>query len=177
MNPGVGDRRVLATMLAKQFRHVLVAIERRLVQRRVAVVVPGIDLGLVGQQQFRHVLVAPDRRIVQRRRAVVVPGIDLGLVGQQQFRHVLVAIKRRHSAKASSPLLSLALTSALLASSNSATSLWPSSRRPVQRRPAVVVFAENQIRIVFEQRLDLFQVAIPGRVMNLAAEGEAAPSQ
>ena len=47
----------------------------------------------------------------------------------------------------------------------------------MQRRPAVVVFAENQIRIVFEQRLDLFQVAILGRVMNLAAEGEAAPSQ
>ena len=105
--------------------------------------------------------------------------------------------------------MSLALTSALLASSNSATSLWPDAakckgvmphvvlgidlglvgqqqfrhvlvalnRRHVQRRPAVVVLAENQIRIVFEQRLDLFQVAILGRVMNLAAEGETAPGQ
>jgi hypothetical protein len=47
----------------------------------------------------------------------------------------------------------------------------------VQRRRAVVVFAENKIRIVFEQRLDLSQVALPSRVMNLAAKGGAAPSQ
>ena len=42
----------------QQFRHVLAAIPRRLVQRRLAGVVLGIDIGLVGQQQFRHVLVA-----------------------------------------------------------------------------------------------------------------------
>jgi hypothetical protein len=47
----------------------------------------------------------------------------------------------------------------------------------VQGRLAVGVFAKNLIRIVFEQRLDLFQVATLGRIMNLAAEGEAAPSQ
>ena len=47
----------------------------------------------------------------------------------------------------------------------------------MQRRPAVVVFAENQIRIGFEQRLDLFQVALPSSLMNGAAKGDAAPSQ
>jgi hypothetical protein len=47
----------------------------------------------------------------------------------------------------------------------------------VQRRPPEVIFAENQIRVVFEQQLDLCQVAIRSRVMNLAAEGEAGPGQ
>ena len=54
----------------QQFRHVLVALKRRLVQRRLAVVVLGIDVGLVGQQQFRHVLVAlqpPPRAKASRR--------------------------------------------------------------------------------------------------------------
>jgi hypothetical protein len=40
-----------------------------------------------------------------------------------------------------------------------------------------LVFTENQVRIAFEQRLDFGQVANPGGVMNLAAEGEAARSQ
>jgi len=47
----------------------------------------------------------------------------------------------------------------------------------VQRRPAVVVSAENEIRIVFDQGLDPSQIAILGGVMYLAAEGEATPSQ
>jgi hypothetical protein len=50
-------------------------------------------------------------------------------------------------------------------------------RCPVQRRKAVFVFAENQIRIILEQRSYLIQVALRSRVMNLAAEGETAPSQ
>ena len=45
-----------------------------------------------------------------------------------------------------------------------------------QAFPDPIVFAENQIRIVFEQCLDLFQVAICGCVMNLTAEDGAAKS-
>jgi hypothetical protein len=47
----------------------------------------------------------------------------------------------------------------------------------MQRRIAVVVFAGNQIRIFFEQRLDLLQVTATNRLMNLATEGKIAPSQ
>ena len=145
-------------------------------QRRPAVVVLGIDLGLVGQQQFRHVLVAPQRRQVQRRPAVVVLGIDLGLVGQQQFRHVLVALNRRPVQRRHAVVV-LGIDLGLVGQQQFRHVLVAPIRRIVQRRPAVVVFAENQIRIAFEQRLDLFQVASLGRVMNLAAESEAAPSQ
>ena len=53
-----------------------------------------------------------------------VLGIDVGPVGQQQFRHVRVTLRRRPVQRRRLSL-SLALTSALLASSNSATSLWP----------------------------------------------------
>jgi hypothetical protein len=42
------------------------------------------------------------------------------------------------------------------------------NRRQVQRRIAVVVFTENKIRVLFEQRLDLCQVALASRVTNLA---------
>jgi hypothetical protein len=56
------------------------------------------------------------------------------------------------------PLLSRALTSAFLSSSHSGC-------------------AEKQSRILLEQRFDLFQVASPDRVMNLAAAGEAVPGQ
>ena len=41
--------------------------------------------------------------------------------------------------------------------------------RPVQRSIAVVAFAGNQIRIVFEQCLDLCQVAPGRRITNLAS--------
>jgi len=47
----------------------------------------------------------------------------------------------------------------------------------MQRSRAGIVFAENQFRIALEQNSDPSQVAIPRRVMNLAAEGEAAPGQ
>jgi hypothetical protein len=40
------------------------------------------------------------------------------------------------------------------------------SRRHVQRRIAVFVLAENQIRIVFEQYLDRCQVTSPSSVKN-----------
>jgi pimeloyl-ACP methyl ester carboxylesterase len=47
----------------------------------------------------------------------------------------------------------------------------------MQRRQAKAVFGENQIRIAFEQRLDLSQVAISRGVMNLAADRGIAPSE
>jgi len=47
----------------------------------------------------------------------------------------------------------------------------------VQRCTSDFAFAENHIGIAFDQRLDLFQVAILGGVVNLAAEAEAAPSE
>ncbi len=148
---------------------------RRVVQRRIALVVLGIDIGFVGQQQFRHVVVAISRR-VQRRHAGAVLGIDLGFVGQQQFRHVLVAANRREVQRRLA-LVVLGIDIGLVGQQQFRHVLVAIKRRKVQRRRAVFVFAENQIRIVFEQRLDLFQVANLGRVMNLAAEGEAAPSQ
>jgi hypothetical protein len=45
-------------MPAQQFRHVSVLLARCNLKRRQAVIVFGIDLGLVGQQQFHHILVA-----------------------------------------------------------------------------------------------------------------------
>ena len=48
-------------------------------------VVPGIDIGLVGQQQFYNPRVALRYRAVQRREALVVLGIDISLVGQERF--------------------------------------------------------------------------------------------
>jgi hypothetical protein len=50
-------------------------------------------------------------------------------------------------------------------------------RRPVQRRPVVGVFAENQLRLLFEQRLNLRQISEFGRIMNFAAKGVAARNQ
>src|ERR1017187_1763221 len=41
----------------------------------------------------------------------------------------------------------------------------------------LVVLVENQIRVVFEQRLDLCQIALLGRGMDLAAEGATAAKQ
>lgn len=68
---------------------------RRLVQRRGAKVVPGIDLGFACQQQFHHYLVPLVRRYAQRPDVVLVLGIDVGVVGEQQLRHILMAINRR----------------------------------------------------------------------------------
>jgi RHS repeat-associated protein len=53
-------------VLAQQFRHLLVALFLRHTQRRLAVLIFVIDIGIVGQQQFRHLLVAVLRRYVQR---------------------------------------------------------------------------------------------------------------
>jgi hypothetical protein len=55
--------------------------------------------------------------------------------------------------------------------------LMASIRCQVQRSPCIIVQAGNQLRIIFEQRLDLCQVSVSGRVMNLAAEGRTAASQ
>jgi hypothetical protein len=76
---------------------------------------------------------------------------------EQQVRHFFVAFMRRARQRS--------MTIRVL------------SRCNVQRRIAVVVFAKNQIRIVFDQRLDFLQVAFRSRVMNLAAKGEPAPGQ
>jgi hypothetical protein len=67
----------------QQFRHVLVAFHRGQVQRRLAQIIRGMDVGLVGQQQFRHVLVAVIRRDLQWRPTESILGVDLGLVRQQ----------------------------------------------------------------------------------------------
>jgi hypothetical protein len=47
----------------------------------------------------------------------------------------------------------------------------------MQRRPSVTIFAENQLGMLFEQRLDLCQVPGFCRVVNFIAEGDAAPGQ
>jgi len=47
----------------------------------------------------------------------------------------------------------------------------------MESRCAVAVFGRDQIRIGFEKCLDLFQITGFGRVVNLATEGKAAPSQ
>jgi hypothetical protein len=57
----------VTAVLAQELRHIFVALRYRPVQRRIAVVILGIDLGFAGQQQFRNVLAAMQRRPVQRR--------------------------------------------------------------------------------------------------------------
>jgi len=47
----------------------------------------------------------------------------------------------------------------------------------MQWRHAVFISAGNQIRICFEQSLDLFQIAILSCVMNFAAESWTGPKQ
>ena len=166
----------MAAVLAQQFHHGLVAFFRRPVQRRMTPFVLGIDLGFVGQQDFRHVLVALHRRQVQRRKASFVLGIDLGFTGQQQFRHVRIAVKRCQVQRGIA-FVSLGIDPRFVGQQQFRQGLVAITRRQMQRRRAAAVFAENQSGIFFEQRLDLFQVASLSRVMNLAAEGEAAPSQ
>ena len=46
-------------MLAPQLSHVLVVVIYCHVQRRLADLGPGIDLGVMGEEEFHHVLVAP----------------------------------------------------------------------------------------------------------------------
>lgn len=48
----------VTAVLAKQFRQVLVPPNHRGVQRRGAVFIPGIDLGLAGQQQLHYIVPA-----------------------------------------------------------------------------------------------------------------------
>jgi hypothetical protein len=42
---------------------------------------------------------------------------------------------------------------------------------------AVFICAEDQFRVAFEQRRNFADVAFPGSVVNLAAEGETTPKQ
>lgn len=87
---------------------------------------PPLALTSVGEQHFCQVLVAQLRRFVQGSKVGVVPGIDIGFVGEQQFRHVrpgFIAIKRVVQRRPA--VIVLALTSAPLASSSSASFLWP----------------------------------------------------
>ena len=70
----------------------------------------------------------------------------------------------------------MALTSELLASSNSTTSLWLLATAKYKGVPPFSSLLETS-RVRFQQRLDLFQVTFLSCVVNLTAEGEAAPSQ
>ena len=60
----LSDRLFVAAVLAQQLRHVLVALVHRPAQRRKAVVVLGVDIGIVSQQQLRHALGILRRRQV-----------------------------------------------------------------------------------------------------------------
>lgn len=55
---GVEQRRNLklffAAVLTQQFRHFVVILYHRQVQRRISLIVLGIDVGPFGQQQFHH---------------------------------------------------------------------------------------------------------------------------
>ena len=70
LGDAIRKRLFVAAVLSQQFRHFLVAIKLRIVQRRPAVVVLRIDIGLVGQQQLCHVFMVTSGRHLQRCRAL-----------------------------------------------------------------------------------------------------------
>src|SRR5665213_2920616 len=70
----------VTAVLTQQFDDILVASQRRPMQRRPAVVVLGIDISAVRQQQLDDSLVASNRRIEQGRLATVVLGIGIRTV-------------------------------------------------------------------------------------------------
>lgn len=138
-------------------------------QRRITVVVLCVEIGLIGEQ-FRYILVALVRRQVQRRIAAPVRVIDVGLVGQQQFHQVFVVSLHGHQQRRIAVVV-LRVDVGLIGQQQLRHAPVAAQRRQKQRRIAAPVFAGNQIRIAFEERLDFFQVALPRRFVNRAGEG------
>ena len=62
----------VATVLAQQFRYLLVASKSRIMQRSVTVVILNVDWGITRQQQLCNLLFAPQGRPMQRRFAIIV---------------------------------------------------------------------------------------------------------
>ena len=145
-------------------------------QRCRAAVILGVHIGPAREQQFRHFCVAFVRRHVQWRTAVWNLEIDVGLVGKQQFRHIGIAFVRRvEQSRSAEPVFCVDIS--FVRQQKFCHILVIHKRRPDQWCHSVVVFTGDQIGIAFKQRLDLYQVAVHGRVVNLAAEREAAPRE
>src|ERR1039457_3138456 len=144
-------------------------------------VVPFLSLALTSALLARSSSATPlwplaSRRHVQACDAVVVLGVDFSPVGQQQFHYVPAVLDRRKLQRRRA-IVGLGIDVGFIGQQQFRHVLAATSRRHVQRRRACVLRGQNQIGIVFEQRLDPSQVAIPRRVVNLATEGKTAPNQ
>src|ERR1017187_3973302 len=98
-------------------------------------------------------------------------------MGQQQLRNVL-AVLGCGKVQRSPAIVGLSVDISLGGQQKFCQILVALGCCHMQGRYAeLVVLAENQIRVVFEQRLDLCQIALLGRGMDLAAEGAAPAKQ
>jgi hypothetical protein len=64
-------------------------------QRRVAIGVLGVHIGVRGEQGPHHLQVAISRSIYQRRIAIGVLGVHISFCGEQSLQHFQVAKHRR----------------------------------------------------------------------------------
>jgi hypothetical protein len=89
------------------------------------------------------------------------------MVPAQQFRHVPMAASSRQVQRRLAIHAFLGVDIGPVGQQQFRHVLVTILRRTVQRRTAGPFFAEDQIRSVFEQRLDLRQVANSGRIMKV----------
>src|ERR1039458_2962029 len=85
------DRSSAGALLLKQLRHISLASQLRYIKRRLACVVPSLDIGALVQQQLHILDSAIDGRLNQRSDAVVVLGIEVGAIVQQELHNLGMA--------------------------------------------------------------------------------------
>lgn len=90
----------MTAVLSQYFSDSVIAPFHRLVQRRFAIIVFGIDISPVRQQRFSYRVVIGYGRPVQRCKPHKVPGVDIGSMRHKQFRYPLECIRTGQAAVA-----------------------------------------------------------------------------
>jgi hypothetical protein len=145
-------------------------------QRRLATKALCVDVGSFRQQRSYFLLVSKLRRFMQGSAANPIPGIDLGAISQQQS-HDSLGAKLRCYVQCGAADVVAGVDFGLIGQQKCRYVPIAIDRSPVQRRPAVVVPAGNQLRIFSKDGFNFCQVSGFGCVVNRPAENGNATNQ
>jgi hypothetical protein len=167
-------------MVQQKLRVVLLVAHDRPEQRRGAAGGLGIDIGAVGHEQLYHLLMK-DREHGQIERRIAVFHVPLiHAMNAQQHYGILMVIGVKHSVQFVGRIRCVIVLDIHIGAGIDERlrhGQLAVKRSHMQRCIAQLVLVGNQLGIALQQGLHFFDVATPGRIMNRAAEGEAAPCE